>query len=109
MKERETKDELGETMRVTAELPDGTMLPLVKINDWDFSWQTTYHFSDMQHLPAGTKVALVATSDNSAGNRNNPHDPPRSVFWGEKTTDEMCIAFLGLMNESEYDPQNRVR
>ena len=26
----------------------------------------------------------------------NPNDPPKPVSWGEATTDEMCIAFLGV-------------
>ena len=96
---------IGETMKVTAHLPDGNVIPIVKIDDWDFNWQTTYHFRELQHLPKGTKLRLVATFDNSAENPNNPHSPPRDVRWGEKTTDEMCIAFFDLLRESEYDPQ----
>jgi hypothetical protein len=95
---------IGETMKVTAHCPDGTVIPVVKIDDWDFNWQNTYHFRSLQHLPAGTEVRLVATFDNSAENPNNPNSPPKEIGWGEKTTDEMCIAFLGLLSESEYDP-----
>ncbi len=93
---------LGKTMQVTAELPDGTVRPLVKINDWDFNWQITYRCRSLLRLPAGTKVKLIATFDNSAENPNNPHNPPQDVRWGDRTTDEMCIAFLGLLKESEY-------
>ena len=60
-------------------------------------------------FPKGTKVELVAYFDNSSENPNNPHDPPKPVRWGEKTTDEMCIAFLGLLRASEYDPQQQGR
>jgi mono/diheme cytochrome c family protein len=100
---------LGETMEVTAHCPDGTLIPIVKIDDWDFNWQATYHFRELQRLPAGTIVKLVATFDNSAENPNNPNDPPKNMRWGDKTTDEMCIAFLSLLKEKEYDPttQNR--
>lgn len=100
---------IGKTMQVTAHLPDGRVFPLVKIDDWDFNWQTDYHFREMLHLPAGTKVKLIATFDNSSGNTSNPNDPPQDVGWGEKTTDEMCIAFLGLLRESEYDPSTQSR
>lgn len=100
---------VGETMSVTAHLPDGEQLPLIRIDDWDFNWQTTYRYRDLHLLPAGTIVKLVATFDNSADNPNNPNSPPQEIGWGEKTTDEMCIAFLGLVRQSEYDPKLRGR
>lgn len=100
---------IGETMQVTAHCPDGTEIPIVKIDDWDFNWQNTYHFRELQRLPAGTQIRLVATFDNSASNPNNPNNPPKDIGWGEKTTDEMCIAFLGLIRESEYDPEKQGR
>lgn len=100
---------IGETMEVNAHLPNGEVLPMVKIDDWDFNWQTTYHFQELRLLPKGTKVKLVATFDNSAENPNNPNREPKPISWGEKTTDEMCIAFFGLLRESEYDPQTKRR
>ena len=100
---------IGETMKVTAHCPDGREIPIVKIDDWDFNWQNSYHFRQLQELPAGTKVKLVATFDNSADNPNNPNASPRDVGWGAKTTDEMCIAFLGILHQSEYDPVKQQR
>lgn len=100
---------IGETMEVNATLPGGKRLPLIRIDDWDFNWQATYRYRDLTLLPAGTKIDLVATYDNSADNPNNPSSPPRVVRWGEKTTDEMCLAFLGLLRESEYDPTENGR
>jgi hypothetical protein len=47
---------------------------------------------------------LIAFFDNSPENPNNPHSPPRPVGWGEKTTDEMCIAFVGYLKASEWRP-----
>ena len=95
---------IGETMVVTAHRPDGSVVPVVKIDDWDFNWQNTYFFKNFEHLPKGTVVKLRATFDNSERNPNNPNSPPAEIGWGEKTTDEMCIAFLGLLHEAEYDP-----
>ena len=100
---------LGETMDVTAVLPDGNRIPLVKIDDWDFNWQITYRYRDLIYLPAGTRIEMVANFDNSKDNPNNPYAEPKEVRWGEKTTDEMCIAFLGVVRASEYDPEKKAR
>ena len=100
---------LGQTMILTATLPDKKVLPLVRIEDWDFNWQNSYHFRKPLHFPAGTRIDIVATFDNSAENPNNPNQPPRPISWGEKTTDEMCIAFIGWLRAAEYDPASAVR
>lgn len=63
----------------------------------------------MIHLPAGTRVDFVATYLNSAENPNNPNDPPQLVSWGQKTTDEMCIAFLRWLRAAEYEPRSNDR
>ena len=100
---------IGETMVVEAHRPDGSVLPIVKVDDWDFNWQNSYYFKELHRLPQGTIVKLDATFDNSADNPNNPNSPPQDISWGEKTTDEMCLAFLGLIRESEYDPKREAR
>jgi mono/diheme cytochrome c family protein len=93
---------LGREMKVTATLPDGTLLPLVHVNNWDFNWQTSYQFATPLQLPAGTRVELEAHYDNSAGNPVNPNNPPKMVKWGEQTTDEMCLAFVAYTLNSEH-------
>ncbi len=74
---------------------------LVNINDWDFRWQGTYSYQDPVALPAGAKVSLTTYFDNSAANINNPNSPPKPVRWGEATTDEMALAFLGFTLDAE--------
>ena len=74
---------------------------LINIDDWDFNWQGMYRFKDPIPMAAGTKLSLEAFYDNSEGNWRNPNDPPKAVSWGEATTDEMCIAFLGFTIDSE--------
>ncbi|MBS0203410.1 MAG: redoxin domain-containing protein [Planctomycetes bacterium] len=85
---------LGKDMALTATLPDGTMVPLIKLQRWDFNWQESYQYREPITLPKGTRLDLVAHFDNSSSNPANPHHPPRTVKWGENTVDEMCIAFL---------------
>ncbi len=34
---------IGKTCKIWAELPDHTIRHIIKINDWDFNWQSTYH------------------------------------------------------------------
>ena len=88
-------------MTVTATYPDGTVRPLIRIDDWDFHWQGMYDFVDPVPLPAGTRIDVTAIYDNSAANRRNPNVPPRDVTWGEGTADEMCIAFIRITVDGE--------
>jgi mono/diheme cytochrome c family protein len=93
---------LGRDMKVTATLPDGTVVPLVHVENWDFNWQTGYELKTPLHLPAGSRVDLEAHYDNSTNNPLNPNNPPRLVTWGEQTTDEMCLAFLSFTLDREH-------
>ncbi len=87
---------LGREMKVTATLPDGTQVPMIWIRDWDFAWQTNYHYTKPQSFPKGTKVDVVAVYDNSEKNPRQPSHPPQTVRFGEQTTDEMCFAFISF-------------
>lgn len=99
---------LGRTFAMEATLPDGTVKPLIKIDDWDFQWQDTYTFKEPVRLPKGSTVSLTATYDNSTDNPRNPNFPPKRVGWGEATTDEMCIGFLGFTADDENAPLIRL-
>jgi len=92
---------LGREMKVTATYPDGAVRPLIHIDDWDFNWQGSYTFAQPIPLPAGTRIDMVAVFDNSADNLRQPSRPPRPVSWGEGTTDEMAIVFLGITADRE--------
>lgn len=95
---------IGEKVNVTAELPNGKTIPLVRIDDWDFNWQSTYYLKDLLEIPKGSVLRMEATFDNSADNPNNPNSPPVDIGWGDKTTDEMCVTFIGLLRKAEYGP-----
>jgi len=87
---------LGRDTTVTARFPNGQTRNLIEIDDWDFHWQGNYTYREPVVLPARTRLELVVHYDNSTNNPRNPTNPPVSVGWGERTVDEMCLAFLSL-------------
>lgn len=92
---------LGKSMTVTATLPNGNDVTLLNVPHYSFNWQMQYAYKKPMKMPAGTRITLTAHYDNSAGNIRNPNSPPKHVWWGEQTTDEMCIAFIGFTADSE--------
>ena len=87
---------LGSRIEAYVDYPDGRSRPLILIDDWDFNRQDTYYLREPLKLPEGAVVRIKARFDNSEGNPRNPSRPPRTVRWGEGTTDDMMIVFLGL-------------
>jgi hypothetical protein len=81
---------------VTLTPPDGSPQTLVAIDDWEYNWQETYILKQPLHIQVGTRFDVEAFYDNSAGNPNNPNNPPQLVRFGNQTTDEMCFVSLGL-------------
>lgn len=82
---------LGKEMRAKAILPDGKQIRLVDVPSWDFNWQLVYYLKEPLTLPKGTEIEIEAVYDNSAKNPYNPNDPPKTITWGEATTDEMML------------------
>ncbi|HEX9812463.1 MAG TPA: hypothetical protein VGA88_10310, partial [Burkholderiales bacterium] len=89
-------------IKATAKYPDGTIRPLIHINDWDFNWQGSYTFEKPLPLPGGTVIDVEAIYDNSADNPRQPNSPPKTVRWGKSTTDEMCIVFMRVTVDQEH-------
>jgi hypothetical protein len=83
-------------MKATATLPDGTTQPLLWIPDWDFNWQDRYTYKAPVALPAGTRVDVRLTYDNSTDNPHNPNAPARRVQWGEQSFDEMGAVIMAV-------------
>ena len=94
---------LGRRVRATARRPDGRVEPLIAIEDWDFNWQSVYHLARPLALPAGTLIEFDVWYDNTAGNPQNPHDPPRTVRWGEGSDDEMGVLYLNVVADRAAD------
>lgn len=96
---------LGRKIKVELTRPgDPSPNCLIRIDDWDFNWQGTYLLKDGFAVPGGSNIKLTAVYDNSAGNPLNPNNPPKVVRWGEETTDEMALAFVGFTLDFESFP-----
>jgi hypothetical protein len=91
---------LGAEMRVTATFPDGSAKDLVWARPYDFNWQTSYRFKERVPLPKGTRIDVVAYYNNSESNPKNPNKPLKEVRWGEGTTEEMLVAFIGFIDDA---------
>ena len=87
---------LGKEIRMEKVSPSGERTPMIYIDDWDFDWQDFYTYVEPLELNAEDRLEVVAIYDNSEANPWNPNSPPLPVGWGERTTDEMCIAFAIL-------------
>jgi tetratricopeptide (TPR) repeat protein len=94
---------LGKEMQVRATLPDGRTQSLLHIPRWSFHWQQDYRYTRPVPLPRGTRVWMRFTYDNSADNEDNPHDPPRHVMAGQRSTDEMGNLGLQVLPSSRSD------
>lgn len=86
---------LAKSMHAEIISPSGEKRPLVLVDNWDFGWQFIYWLRRPVQVSRGSRLLVEAVYDNSAANPKNPYSPPRSIRWGEKTTNEMCL--LGVM------------
>jgi hypothetical protein len=82
---------LGRTIKAWVKFPAGYSKPLVSINDWDPDWQLLYYLKTPMKVPAGSKVYVTGTYDNSEDNPRNPHSPPRVIESGPSSKDEMLF------------------
>jgi Copper type II ascorbate-dependent monooxygenase, C-terminal domain len=81
--------QIGKKLRAYCITPDGDLIPLVKINDWDFNFQQTYQFKEVLKVPIGSVIYLEGTFDNTTSNPLNPNRPSKAITYGWKTTEEM--------------------
>jgi hypothetical protein len=94
---------IAKEMKATATLPDGSVKPLLWIKDWDFNWQDRYTYKTPVALPKGTRIDVRLVYDNSAENPRNPSAPPKPVWWGEQSTDEMGSVSLAVQCQRAED------
>lgn len=58
----------GASFRYSVVYPDGHELTVLSVPQYDFHWQLAYDLETPLHLPAGSKLVVTATYDNSAKN-----------------------------------------
>jgi peroxiredoxin len=87
---------IGRQIKVTMTPPGGDPVTLVDIPDWDYNWQETYWLKTPLKAKAGTRFDVEAVYDNSLANPNNPFNPPRTITFGEETTNEMMFGFVSV-------------
>lgn len=94
---------IGRAFKVEAVTPSGEIIPLIRINDWDFNWQSTYQFKKMLKIPAGSVIRVEAKFDNTSENPANPHHPAKDIKYGWNSTDEMCNLIIYYVDYQEDD------
>ncbi len=82
----------GKDMKLSAELPDGSITELLSVPNYSYAWQPTYALEEPVNLPAGTMVHVTGTFDNSEYNPANP-DPSKELTFGLQSWDEMFIGY----------------
>jgi mono/diheme cytochrome c family protein len=87
----------GKSMKIVADLPDGTKRTLLSVPSYDFNWQFTYRAQDPIYLPAGTRIEVLAKFDNSANKASNP-DPSKVVRWGSASENEMMDGWIEYLD-----------
>ncbi len=92
---------LGRSMKAEIRYADGTVKPLVFIDDWNFNWQMAYVLKQPIKLPAGSKIYVEGYYDNSAESPFQPLKTPRDITWGEETTDEMFLLVVPYTLDAE--------
>ncbi len=88
---------LGNAIRASAHLPDGSRQDLIHITNWDYAWQPRYVFRQPLELPRGTRIELECVYDNSADNPFVRDSKPRNVYWGEGSDDEMGLVYFQVL------------
>ncbi len=85
------------TLSVSAQPTSGPVQALLQINDWNADWQDSYEPQVPLVLPAGTRLTIRWTLDDSADNPRNPASPPMTAEMGLSYLDDMAtVGFLLL-------------
>ena len=100
--------QLGHDFRMFVTLPGGRRRDLIHIADWNPDWQEVYYFQAPVSLPKGSVVHVVGRYDNTARARN-PNHPPKLVTFGQKSTDEMCVGYIGIVKKGQDLTQTGVK
>jgi len=82
----------GKDMKFSVTQPDGSLKDILSVPNYSYAWQPTYQLSEPEFIPAGTRVVVSGTFDNSEYNPANP-DPSKEITFGLQSWDEMFIGY----------------
>ena len=85
---------LGTQMELTAHKPDGSAEKLIVITRNTYALQAKYTPVKPISLPAGTRLEVVATYENSVDNINNPNLSIRDATYGPAPKSELLSAVI---------------
>jgi hypothetical protein len=87
----------GQAFKYDLISPTGTdTTTILDVPNYNFNWQTYYAFKKPLDVPAGSKIRVTATYNNSKDNPFNP-DPSKTVRFGEQTFEEMMIGYFDYL------------
>ena len=73
---------------------DGQENCLVESEKFNFENQQTYMLNEPFQITSGDDVSFRCTWNNSNSNPKLIHSPPITTYYGERTDEEMCFAFI---------------
>jgi len=94
---------LGKSWEIYATTSQGDTIPIIKIPDWDFDWQSFYYPEFLLKIPGGSTITATCIYDNTTNNPDNPNNPPQWVFPGDGTHDEMFFIPIEFLDYQEGD------
>lgn len=100
---------LGHVLEAYATLPDQTRKWLIRIPDWDLTWQAVYRYREPVFLPKDSVISMRFHYDNSAANPRNPNHPPKRVEGGDQATDEMAHLWLQVLPRGRGDRRREIQ
>ncbi len=93
----------GKNFKYLLTHPDGRQEELLRVDRWDFNWQTFYVLDPPIEVGAGARLDCIAHFDNSTDNAANP-DPTKNVSFGNESFNEMRIGFLDFVVDDGVRP-----
>lgn len=94
---------LATKIKMYAVTPQNIMIPILKLNNWNFLWQRVYKLKNPLFIPAFSKIYLEGEFDNTSKNPLNPNFPPKNVKESILTNDEMLQGWIDFMGYEKGD------
>jgi hypothetical protein len=90
----------GKNMKFKVIYPDNSSEDLINVPNYNFAWQPTYRLTEPKMLPAGSRVVIDGSLDNSELNPGAA-DPSVAALGGLQTWEEMFIGYFTYHNVNE--------